>query len=112
MSLNKEEGLDPANALIVASNTERDNRVSDNKEDRSNVGGGQIGSQQYGSANATDSSYCVPINALASGWNGKIKPDPEDTENALCTATRYNYSNDDRDQFVMLSSFSIMIDKR
>ena len=112
MSLNNGDGLDSSNALIVASNTERDNRVSDNKEDRANVGGGQIGSQKYGSANATDSTYCVPINALASGWNGEIKPDPNDSENALCTATRYNYSDDDRDQFVMLSSFSTMIDKK
>ena len=104
-----EDDLNTENVLIMPSNTERDNRVTDSAEDVEKVGGGSIGSQKRGSANATDASYFVPINALASGWDGEVTDDPDDPENKKCSASRYNYSDDPRDQFVMLSSFTIML---
>jgi len=115
MKLQKGADLDEENVLIMPSNTERDNRVSDNEEDRSRVGGGQIGSQKYGSANATDAVYCVPLNCLASGLNGEITDDPDDPENKKCSATAYNYKPDSSsgsdvpDQFVILTSMSTML---
>jgi hypothetical protein len=110
MSIKHGEGdLNEENVLIMPSNTERDNRVTDTEEDVDKVGGGTIGSQKRGSANATDASYFVPVNALASGWDGEVTDDPDDPENKKCSATRYNYSDDPRDQFVMLSSFSTML---
>jgi hypothetical protein len=115
MTLKKTDGLKEENCLIMPSNTERDNRVSDNEEDRGSVGGGQIGSQKYGSANATDAVYCVPLNCLASSINGTITDDPDDPENKKCSATGYNYSPDNGadvpDQFVILTSMSTMLNK-
>ena len=59
------------NVTLMPSNTERDDALSDNAQDRDRVGGGSIGSQKEGSANATDASYFVPLECLAAGWNGK-----------------------------------------
>ncbi|MFT4977822.1 MAG: hypothetical protein ACI8S6_003729, partial [Myxococcota bacterium] len=113
MKLKKGDSLDEENVLIMPSNTERDNRVSDNEEDRSRVGGGQIGSQKYGSANATDAVYVVPLNCLASGLNGDITDDPDDPESKKCSASGYNYAPDNGtdvpDQFVILTSMSTML---
>jgi hypothetical protein len=105
-----EASLNPDNVLIMPSNTERDNAVSDNTEDRERIGDGNIGSQKYGSANATDHTYFVPVNALASGWNGVVEG-KWDNDNAECTANRYNHSDDPRDQFVMLASMTVMHDR-
>lgn len=110
MSIKHGEGeLNEENVLIMPSNTERDNRVTDTEDDVDSVGGGAIGSQKRGSANATDASYFVPVNALASGWDGEVTDDPDDPKSKKCSAKRYNYSDDPRDQFVMLSSFSTML---
>ena len=105
-----DEALNNENMLIMPSNTERDNAVSDNPDDHEKVGGGMIGSQKHGSANATDASYFVPVNALASGWNGVVEGSWSDDETD-CTATRYNYSDNPSDQFVMLASMTVMLDK-
>jgi hypothetical protein len=86
------------NIVIMPSNTERDDSLTDNQGDSNAVSGGQIGSQALGSANATDASYFVPINALAGGWDNK---DPEQAE-------RYNHYPDKSDYFVMLKSMTAM----
>ena len=80
------------NIVLMPSNTERDDSVSDNNSDRDNVGGGAIGSQARGSANATDGSYFVPMECLAAGWN---KAEGEATQYA---------GFDPSDSFVFLSS--------
>ncbi|MEL6347580.1 MAG: hypothetical protein AAFV53_31020, partial [Myxococcota bacterium] len=98
-----DDTINPENVVMMPSNTERDNMVTDDEADVDKVGGGKIGSQKRGSANATDSSYFVPLDVLASGWNGKLSDDRED-----CTATGYNFSDDPRDQFVMLASMTTM----
>ena len=41
--------------------------------------------------------------------NPQDTDDPDDPENKNCSASRYNYSDDPRDQFVMLSSFTTML---
>ena len=84
------------NVTLMPSNTERDDALSDNAQDREQVGGGSIGSQKEGSANATDASYFVPLGVFgcrlewkdgdASGYAG-FPPE---------------------DQFVMLSSIESM----
>ena len=84
------------NIVIMPSNTERDDSMSDNAADRDIIGGGSIGSQQKGSANATDGSYFLPLECLAAGWNAK--------EGA---ATKYA-GFDDADSFVFLSSLETM----
>ena len=61
------------------------------------TGGGSIGSQEYGSANAADASYFVPLNALAGGWDGKDGD-----------ATGYAEYPDRDDQFIMLESMEVM----
>ena len=94
---NSEDGMNEDNIAIMPSNTERDNASTDSEPDRSSVGGGQIGSQAYGSANAADASYFVPLNALAGGWNG------EDGD-----ATGYAEYPDADDQFIMLESMEVM----
>ena len=95
LSLDKEE-INEENVAIMPSNTERDDSLSDNSTDRERVGGGMIGDQELGSANATDGSYFVPLECLAAGWNGKEKQ-----------ATGYaGFSS--ADQFVMLSSIEAM----
>ena len=102
---NNPDTMDANNVVIMPSNTERDNSATDNPEDRDNIGGGQIGSQQYGSANASDASYFVPVNALASGWNGKFTDDKKEKNDS----TSYNYKPDPDDQFIMLSSMVGMV---
>jgi hypothetical protein len=97
--------MDPDNVVIMPSNTERDNSSSDNATDRRTVGGGEIGSQEYGSANASDASYFVPLKALASGWNGKYTDDKKEANDS----TSYNYKPDPDDQFIMLSSLVGMV---
>ena len=102
---NNPDTMDPENVVIMPSNTERDNSSSDNESDRETIGGGHIGSQKYGSANASDASYFVPINALASGWNGKYT----DKDKKKNDSTSYNYKPDPDDQFIMLSSLISMV---
>lgn len=99
--LDNQDGLNEENVTIMPSNTERDNMMSDNRGDKARVGGGQIGDQEYGSANACDGSYFVPLNALAGGWNGKDGD-----------ATGYRFYEDTDDYFVMLSSMEVMMPKR
>ena len=84
------------NVTLMPSNTERDDALSDNEEDRERVGGGSIGVQKEGSANATDASYFVPLECLAAGWNGKDGK-----------ASGY-VGFPPEDQFVMLSSMESM----
>ena len=67
------------------------------EEDRDRVGGGNIGSQKRGSANAADASYFVPVNCLAAGWNGVDDK-----------ATGYANVTDKSDQFIMLSDIELM----
>ena len=84
------------NVTLMPSNTERDDALSDNAQDRELVGGGSIGSQKEGSANATDASYFVPLECLAAGWNGK-------------DGDASGYAGfPPEDQFVMLSSIESM----
>lgn len=115
MLLKKTDGLNKERCLIRPSNTEHDNRVSDNEQDRDSVGGGQIGSQKYGSANATDAVYCVPLNGFASSINGTSTDDPDDPESKKCSATAYNDAPDNGagvpDQFVILTSMPTMLNK-
>ena len=101
VNLDNSDGFNEENVTIMPSNTERDNMMSDNRGDKSNVGGGQIGDQEYGSANACDGSYFVPLNALAGGWNDKDGD-----------ATGYRFYEDTDDYFVMLSSMEVMMPKR
>ena len=91
------DGMDPDNVVIMPSNTERDNSTSDTEGDRDAVGGGNIGSQKRGSANAADASYFVPLNRLADGWNGVDDK-----------ASGYAGVADDSDQFIMLSDLELM----
>ena len=107
LSLDHEEGnLNEDNVVIMPSNTERDNSVTDSETDRDRVGGGNIGAQKYGSANAADASYFVPVNAMASGWDKPIDKDKDG--NKTTDASRYNYSDDPTDQFIMLSDMELM----
>ena len=53
----------------MPSNTERDDRFSDNPGDADRISGGRIDTQARGSANAADASYFVPLDALAGGWD-------------------------------------------
>jgi hypothetical protein len=92
-----DEGMNEDNIAIMPSNTERDNSSTDTDPDRDRVGGGKIGSQEYGSANAADASYFVPLNAMAGGWNGKDGD-----------ATGYAEYPDEDDQFIMLKSMEVM----
>jgi hypothetical protein len=91
------DGMDPENVVIMPSNTERSNSTTDSEEDRDRVGGGNIGSQKRGSANAADASYFVPVNCLAAGWNGVDDK-----------ATGYANVTDKSDQFIMLSDIELM----
>ena len=87
------------NVVLMSANTERDDSLSDNRGDKNRVGGGKVGSQAAGSANATDASYFVPINALAGGWDND---DPEKVE-------RYANYSDKTDYFIMLKSMTCML---
>ena len=98
LELVRDETADPENIVIMPSNTERDDSVSDNAGDQDRVGGGQIGEQARGSSNASDGSYFVPLDMLASGWDGK-----EDE------AEGYKGATDPDDQFIMLSSMEVAV---
>ena len=87
------------NVVLMSANTARDDSLSDNRGDKNRVGGGKVGSQAAGSANATDASYFVPINALAGGWDND---DPEKVE-------RYANYSDKTDYFIMLKSMTCML---
>lgn len=99
LKLDHESGYNRANVIIMPSNTERDDRFSDNPGDAARISGGRIDSQARGSANAADASYFVPLNALAGGW------DDGDGEKASGYA---NYLGDPTDQFIMLASMTSM----
>jgi hypothetical protein len=90
------------NVVLMPSNTERDDSLSDNPGDRDRVGGGALGSQAAGSANASDASYFVPINALAGGWDND---DPEKVK-------RYANYSDKTDYFIMLQSMTCMLPRQ
>jgi hypothetical protein len=85
----------------MPSNTERDDLVSDNGEDRVIVGRGHIANKKLGSANASDASYFVPLRALAGGWDGK-----EDEANGYAA-----YPGAD-DYFIVLQSMTAMTPRR
>ena len=75
LELVRDETADPENIVIMPSNTERDDSVSDNAGDQDRVGGGQIGEQARGSSNASDGSYFVPLDMLAAdGMAKRTKP--------------------------------------
>lgn len=99
LKLDHDDGYNRANVVIMPSNTERDDRFSDNPGDADRISGGTIGTQARGSANAADASYFVPLDALAGGWDDK------EGENATGYA---NYKSDPTDQFIMLASMTSM----
>ena len=99
LTLNQDEGeLNEDNVVVMPSNTERDNSVTDDPEDRGRTSGNNIGDQKRGSANAADASYFVPLNAMAGGWDGE-------KEKAKGYA---HYADDTSDQFIMLKSMTVM----
>jgi len=85
------------NIVIMASNTERDNRVTDDAKDRFRVGRGNIGSQKTGTANALDGSYFVPLDIMASGWDSMV---PLYTD-------RYQGA-ESRDHYALLTSLTVV----
>ena len=101
LKLDHESGFNRANVVIMPSNTERDDRFSDNPGDADRISGGRIDSQARGSANAADASYFVPLDALAGGW------DSDDEEGAKASGYA-NYLGDPTDQFIMLASMTSM----
>ena len=73
LKLDHESGFNRANVVIMPSNTERDDRFSDNPGDADRISGGRIDSQARGSANAADASYFVPLDALAGAGTAMTK---------------------------------------
>ena len=98
LELVHDETADPENIVIMPSNTERDDSVTDNPGDRDRVGGGDVGEQARGSANASDASYFVPLDVLAGGWDGKEEK-----------ANGYKAATDPEDQFIMISSMEVAV---
>lgn len=97
LSINNEPGkLKEDNIVLMASNTERDNRVSDGATDRFRVGGGNVGSQQRGISNVLDGSYFVPLDMMASGWNSMLP-----------TKTTHYKGADPRDHYALLNSLTV-----
>ena len=94
---NDDTDLVKDNVLMMAANTERDNFLSDNPEDRDKVWRGNISDQTRGTGNASDATYFVPITPMATGWN---QFDPN-------RVTHYKGA-DPRDSFIILSSMTVM----
>lgn len=66
---NTVDSLNKDNVVLMISNTERDNRVHDDRRDRHTVARGNIGDQKRGTSNALDAAYFVPLEMMASGFN-------------------------------------------
>ena len=97
LQLARGAGRDDANVVLMASNTERDDFVSDNAGDAAlRRDGGVVNPQALGSANAADGAYFVPLDCLAAGWDA---PKPED-------ATAYRGHDE---PFIMLSSLEVIL---
>jgi hypothetical protein len=94
---NDDSALVKENVLLMAANTERDNFLSDNAEDRDKVWGGNISDQARGTGNASDATYFVPLTAMATGWN---QFDPN-------RVTHYTGA-DPKDSYIILSSMTVM----
>ena len=94
---NVDSTLNDDNVVLMVSNTERDNRVHDDRRDRHTVARGNIGDQKRGTSNALDAMYFVPLDMMASGFNNF---DPG-------KARRYAGA-DASDSFALLSSMEVM----